>query len=642
MIVGTAGHIDHGKTSLVRALTGVDTDRLPEERARGITIDLGFAYVPLADDRLLGFVDVPGHERLVHTMIAGASSVGMALLVVAADDGVMPQTREHLQILSLLGVTRGVVALTKTDLVDAGRALDVELEITALLEGTPLAGADVFPVSTVTGAGIPALRHRLDAEAAKAAAPAAEGRRFRLAVDRVFSLAGAGTIVTGSVLAGAVTLGETVTILPSGARARVRGIHAANRAVGRAAAGERCALNLIGPGVRKDAIGRGDWVVDPAGDMVSRRCDVTLRLLASERTALKHWTPVLVHHGAGQIPARVVLLAPSALRPGEEGLAQLVLDRPAPMRHGDRVVLRDTSASRTIAGGRVLDPRGPERHRHRPARLAVLRALTGGPDAAAVRGLLNEPPFLIARAALLADWGLLEAGLTDLCPDAVAAGGFIAAPAGLDILTRDLTDALAAFHARHPSAPGMTGETSRLAMPTRLPRDAFGALLGHLVATGAVAAEGHLLRAPWHKSGLTGTDARTWDSLRPLLADAPFRPPLLREAAAAMDVPEVGLRRACKGFARIGLVVEVAPDRFFLRDAVVGMAEAAHALSAEAADGAFLATAFRDRLGNGRQLAIQVLEYFDRRGITVRRGDARRAGKSPRAAFGDLTSGTGA
>ena len=242
MIVGTAGHIDHGKTSLVRALTGVDTDRLPEEKARGITIDLGFAYVPLETGGVLGFVDVPGHERLVHTMIAGASSIGMALLVVAADDGVMPQTREHLQILSLLGVSRGVVALTKTDLVDGERALEVELQVATLLAGTELAGAPVFPVSATSGAGIAALRAHLLAEAANEVPPArADSHFFRLAVDRGFSLAGVGTVVTGSVLAGTMRVGGSVQILPSGLRARVRGIHAANRAVEQATEGERCA-----------------------------------------------------------------------------------------------------------------------------------------------------------------------------------------------------------------------------------------------------------------------------------------------------------------------------------------------------------------------------------------------------------------
>ncbi|MBY0334911.1 MAG: selenocysteine-specific translation elongation factor [Acetobacteraceae bacterium] len=647
MIVGTAGHIDHGKTSLVRALTGIDTDRLPEERARGITLDLGFAYVPLPGGGVLGFVDVPGHERLVHTMIAGASSIGMALLVVAADDGVMPQTREHLQILSLLGLDRGVVALTKTDLVDADRAVEVQLDIEALLEETPLAGAEVFPVSPVTGAGIAALRTRLLADAAREAARRdVEHDVFRLAVDRSFSLAGAGTIVTGSVLAGAVRAGDAVLLLCGGQggghgdalRARVRGIHSANRAVERAIAGDRCALNLAGPGIGKEAIGRGDWVVDPAAGATTRRADARLHLLPTERAALRHWTPVLLHHGAGQAAARVVLLAPETLRPGEDGLAQLVLDRPLPLRHGDRLVLRDTSASRTIAGGRVLDPRAPERHRRRPARLAALRALTAGDRATALRGLLAEPPFLVPRAVLLADWGLAASGLAALVPEAIAAADHLALPGPLAALARDAAAALGAFHAAQPAAGGMTAEALRLALPTRLPKPAFAALLAYLVQAGVAATEAHLLRDPAHRGGLAGEEARLWDAIRPLLAEAPHRPPLLREMATAIAAPEVALRRACKGYARAGLVLEVAPDRFFLREAVLEMAGIAHALSAELPEG-FSAAQFRDRTGSGRQLAIAVLDYLDRRGVTVRRGDLRRAGRDPAAVFGGAVPG---
>ena len=637
MIVGTAGHIDHGKTSLVRALTGIDTDRLPEEKARGITIDLGFAYVPLAHGGVLGFVDVPGHERLVHTMIAGAASIGMALLVVAADDGVMPQTREHVQILSLLGITRAVVALTKTDLVDADRIAERELEISLLLDGTELAGAAVFPVSTITGAGIGPLRAHLLAEASRPSpsdALSPGDRRFRLSVDRSFSLAGAGTVVTGSVVAGEVRAGQSVLILPSGLHARVRGIHVANRAVAQAETGERCALNLIGPGIRKDAIGRGDWVVAPDAGTVTRSCDVSLRLLATERFALKPGTPVLLHHGAGQAAARVLLLDPAILPPGATGLAHLALDRPLPLRHGDRLVLRDIAASRTIAGGRALDPRPPKRHRRQPGRLDLLRALSTTDTHRAVVGLLGEPPFLVRRDVLQADWGLTDSGLAAVLPDTLAIASWLASAASMTALTREVTDVLADFHARQPAEPGITMEALRLALPTRLTRDGFAALAAHLIASGVLAAAAHLLRMPGHRGGLAGEDMRLWDRLRPILETDPYRPPLLRESAERTGAAEVALRRACKGFARMGLVVEVAPDRFFARAAVVAMAEVAHALAAEVGGDGFTAARFRDRLGNGRQLAIQVLDYFDRRGLTVRRGDLRRAGKSPRAVFG--------
>ena len=628
MIVGTAGHIDHGKTSLIRALTGIDTDRLPEEKARGITLDLGFAYVPVAGGGVLGFVDVPGHERLVHTMIAGATSIEMALLVVAADDGVMPQTREHLQILTLLGVTRAVVALTKIDLIGPDRALDAELEVEALLEGTAFAGASIFPVSTVSGEGIAALRDSLLEEAARAAAPEPGAAfAFRLSVDRSFSLAGAGTVVTGSVATGAIAVGDTVQLWPAGARARVRGIHAANQAAATATAGQRCALNLAGPGIRKDTIGRGGWVLSPERDSATQRCDIVLRLLAGERAALKSGTPVLAHHGAGQTAARVLMLDPPALAPGGEGLAHLILDRALPVRWGDRLILRDISATRTLAGGVALDPRPPPRHRRRPARLAVLRDLAAANPRAAILAMLSHPPYLAHRETLRADWGLTEDGLAAWLPDAIPIGAFAAGPEGLSRLLAAIAAGLEVFHASDPGVPGMTGEALRLALPIRLPREAFAAVLAHALGAGAVVAEGHLIRSPRHRGGLAGEAARVWDRLRPLLAETPFRPPLLREAAAALGLPDVPLRRACKGLARLGLVVEMAPDRFFTREAAAEMAAIAHALSAESEGGWFPATAFRDRTGSGRQLAIQVLEYFDRRGVTARRGDLRRAGK---------------
>ena len=261
MIIGAAGHIDHGKTALVRALTGVDTDRLKEEKARGITIDLGFAYLPAPDGAVLGFVDVPGHEKFVHNMLAGATGIDFMLLVVAADDGPMPQTIEHLAIIDLLGVERGVVALTKADLADQARRAEVEAAIRRVLAPTRLAGAEIVPVSTVTGEGIDALRERLFT-AADAVKRRADDQRFRLAVDRCFTLAGAGTVVTGTALSGSVSVGDRVLVSPAGLAARVRAIHAQNRPTERGSCGERCALNLVGDGISKEAIRRGNVVLD--------------------------------------------------------------------------------------------------------------------------------------------------------------------------------------------------------------------------------------------------------------------------------------------------------------------------------------------------------------------------------------------
>ncbi|HRO16509.1 MAG TPA: selenocysteine-specific translation elongation factor, partial [Paracoccus sp. (in: a-proteobacteria)] len=338
MIVGTAGHIDHGKTALVRALTGVQTDRLAEEQARGITIELGFAYADLGGGSVTGFVDVPGHERLIHTMLAGAGGIDLALLVVAADDGVMPQTREHLAILDLLGIGRGIVALTKADLADDARRAEVADQIAAALEGTALAGAPVIPVSALTGEGIEALKAALAQAEAETAARATDAR-FRLTVDRSFTLKGTGTVVTGTVQSGRVAVGDAVIVSPAGIPARVRGIHAQNRPASEGVAGQRCALNLAGERVSREAIHRGDVVLDPALHVPTDRIDASLRVLGSEPRPVSTWFPARLHVGAAEVGARIVPLG-DAVAPGGRGLVQLVLDRPIAAAVGDRFILR--------------------------------------------------------------------------------------------------------------------------------------------------------------------------------------------------------------------------------------------------------------------------------------------------------------
>ncbi len=414
MIVGTAGHIDHGKTSLVRALTGVDTDRLKEEKARGISIDLGFAYLPAPDGAVLGFVDVPGHEKFVHNMLAGATGIDFVLLVIAADDGVMPQTREHLAIVDLLGITRGVVALTKIDLAAPQQQAKVLADIAQLLQGTSLEGAEVVAVSTVTGDGIDALREQLF-DAAHTIRARATAERFRLAVDRSFTLPGAGTVVTGTVLSGAVAIGDRVTISPSGLVARVRSLHAQNRPTEHGVAGQRCALNLAGDGISKDAIARGQVVLDPDLHAPTDRIDASLRLLATEQKPVTQWMPARLHHAATEIGARIVLLGDTPIPPGGEALVQIVLERPIAAAAGDRFVLRDTTAQRTIGGGKFLDLRAPSRKRRTPERLAQLQAHMIGEPERALAALLDIAPHYVDLTAFARDRALSEAQTQTIC-----------------------------------------------------------------------------------------------------------------------------------------------------------------------------------------------------------------------------------
>ncbi len=389
MIIGTAGHIDHGKTALVRALTGVDTDRLKEEKKRGISIDLGFAYMAASDGFVLSFVDVPGHEKFIRNMLAGATGIDFILLVVAADDGIMPQTIEHLAIADLLGIKRGVVALSKVDMVSAHRCEEAALDIRERLNGTSLAGAEIQPVSAVTGRGIDALREKLVDAARHSTARGADGR-FRLSVDRSFTLSGAGTVVTGTVLSGSVDVGAQVRISPSGLSARVRSIHAQNRPSKRGQAGERCALNLTGDGITKNAIRRGDVVLEAELHAPTDRIDAQCRVLASEAKAVAHWTPARLYHAADEIEARIVPLGEEPIRPGDAAYIQLVLSRPTAAAAGDRYVLRDTSGSRTIGGGRFLDLRAPARRRRTPERLAQLHALAWVDTGQVLAGLLGS------------------------------------------------------------------------------------------------------------------------------------------------------------------------------------------------------------------------------------------------------------
>src|SRR5271169_1393422 len=342
MIIGTAGHIDHGKTSLVRALTGVDTDRLKEEKARGISIELGYAYTPLPDGEVLGFVDVPGHERLVHTMVAGVGGIDYALLVIAADDGVMPQTREHLAILQLLGIAHGAVALTKIDRVDAARIRAVSAEIGALLALTPLSHAPIFPLAATAhdDAGVAALRAHLLSVAAKWPRHPEDGL-FRLAVDRVFTLPGRGTVATGTARAGRVQAGDTLAVMPAGTLVRVRSIHAQNRDTGLGRAGQRCALNLAG--IEKTALARGDWLADPRALVASMRIDARWRRLKDGGT-LSSRAALHIHLGTAHRIARVVPLEGDPTKVGESARVQLVFDAQICAAPGDAFIVRDAQA----------------------------------------------------------------------------------------------------------------------------------------------------------------------------------------------------------------------------------------------------------------------------------------------------------
>jgi selenocysteine-specific elongation factor len=627
LIIGTAGHVDHGKTTLVKALTGVDTDRLKEEKLRGISIDLGFAYLPVAEDIILGFVDVPGHERFVHTMVAGASGIDFALMVVAADDGVMPQTREHLAILDLLGIDRGLIAITKAELASEQRLAQVSSAVRAAATGTFLAEAEAVPVSTITGNGIPALLDRLSAAARESVGKPADAP-FRLAIDRVFTLRGIGLVVTGTVVSGSVRAGERVLISPSGLEARVRSLHAQGRPMEVGRVGDRCALNLSGDGVSKEAIRRGDVALAPELHAPTARIDARLRLLETERGDNSRLS-VRLHHGAAEVGARVVRLDDERWLPGRPAEVQLVLDRPVAAAVADRFVLRDVAAKRTIGGGRFIDLRPPSRRRRTQERALQRAAHAIADPVAAFEALLSTPPFAWDLTAYARDRalskGAIELLVSALRPVLLEAGCSriaLAAERWVQFQSR-LLALLGAFHVEHPDQQGIGRDELRLTLEPVLSAGAFEAALARAELADVMREAGFLhLRA--HRVQLSLEDENIWTSIVPLIGgEARFRPPRVRDIAAVLVRPEGDIRRLLKLANRLGRVDQVALDHFFLRSTVVEMVNIAAAIASRAADGAFIAAQFRDQLANGRKVAIQILEFFDRHGITQHRGDQR-------------------
>ena len=639
MIVATAGHVDHGKTTLVHALTGVDTDRLPEEKKRGLTIDLGFAYHPLDEEHVLGFVDVPGHERFVRNMLAGVGSIDLALVVVAADDGVMPQTREHVAILDLLTVTRCTAVVSKIDKVEPARVDEVSAEIETLLADTGMRGADIHQVSALSGTGVDTLAGALRARALDLSARAGNGR-FRLCVDRAFMLKGAGLVVTGTVHAGVAHTGERLLVTPSGDEARIRGIHAQDRPAERARAGERCALNLSGRHIEAGAISRGDWIVDRALHAPSDRMDVRLRLLAEETRALRHWTPVHAHLAASHSTARVAVLESGRIAPGDTGRIQIVFDRPLHAVVGDRIVIRDQSATRTMGGGIVIDPYSPKRGRARPARLAWLDAIEGRDAEQAIAGAIDSSATGVDTRWIRRAFGLTEPEMERL----LGAAGAVRVPdAGSErcfssdhwaALQDEVLTFLDAFHRERPRLHGANANDVRLGIERRVSRGVVEHSLAALLRRGAIARRGVTVRLPGHRVTLGADDERTWPRIERVLDVERGSPPSLRQAAEKLKIGEAELGALLKRATNAGLVLPVTRTRFVPLAAVKVLATHAESLADTLPDGRFSAAEYKNHARIGRNFAIELLEFFDRAGFTERLGDRRRIRRPAAEAFG--------
>jgi selenocysteine-specific elongation factor len=622
MIIATAGHIDHGKTSLVHALTGVDADRLPEEKRRGMTIDLGFAYWPVDQDLTIGFVDVPGHEKFVRTMLAGVAGIDLALLVIAADDGPMPQTLEHLAILDLMQVPAGGIVITKADRVDADRLAEVHDLVQAAVAGTVMQDVPVHTSSAHTGDGIDELKTWLLAQARAQTKPPTSGH-FRLAVDRAFTLRGAGLVVTGTSVSGTVNVGDRLLLSPLGREVRVRGIHAQNAESQAGEERQRLALNITG--VDKDVVRRGDWILAAEAHAPTNRLDVRVRVPQDAADGLRDRQPVHVHLGAADVTGRLALLEGRRIEPGEHGWGQLVLDQEVGALAGDRFVLRDQSARMTLAGGKVIDPFPPARGRRWPERLAYLEALDQPDVAEAFAAALDHSfnGFDRVKFALAHNLPAAEmAALAERVPMREVVGlAFSDAHAATWIAS--VEEALTRWHVEYNDRAGAPPESLRRTLAASAPRPTWAAALALALAAGAAKQVGPMVALHSHEATMAVADRVLWDAIEPLLTEGGIRPPRVREIAEVLgeepDRIEAVLRRA----ANLVFVAPVAKNRFFPPDAIEALIDVARKLAAEDPDGQFTAQQYKDASGIGRNVTIEVLEYLDQIGTTKRQGNMR-------------------
>jgi selenocysteine-specific elongation factor len=631
MILATAGHIDHGKTALIRALTGVDADRLPEEKRRGLTIDLGFAYATLPDGTELGFVDVPGHERFLPNMLAGVLSIDRVLLVIAADDGPRPQTLEHLDILELIGIGEITGVVTKIDRVERGRTEAVAAATGALLAAANLPRPAIFPVSSRTGEGIAALAGHLQKSAhaaARSRAATSSSGLFRMPIDRAFTLPGIGLVVTGTIAAGTVAPGDRLVLSPQGTPVRVRGLHGHNRPIEAAAAGERCAINIAGSFPEGREPRRGDWVLAAERHAPTTRLDLSLRVSRYAEAALRDGLPVHLHLGTTDTVGRAAVLGSREIAPGESGFVQLDLEHPVGALCGDRAVLRDHAARRTLAGGRVVDPFAPRRGRRQPARLTVLGALATTYPAQAlarlltVEGVVDLAKFALARNLAPSELDrLIEAG--EFLRVGPARAPVAVTSERLAALGDKIIDALGAWHRAQPDALGPSRAALIMQLRGTAPEAALDAALDALAGASRVVRQGPIWRLAEHQPRLTRSDERLWERVRPLLAAADLRAPRIRELAGALELEPEAAERFLSRAERLGRVARVADNRFFLPETLARLAEIARELADSSPEGTFTAATFKERCGIGRNVTIQILEYLDKMGVTRRIGDTR-------------------
>lgn len=631
VILGTAGHIDHGKTSLIRALTGIDTDRLKEEKLRGITIELGFAHMDMPGGERLGIVDVPGHEKFVKHMVAGATGIDLVALVIAADEGVMPQTREHMEICELLRVKKGIVVLTKTDLVEDPDWLEmVREDIVEFLKGTFLEGSEIIPVSAATGEGIEELKKSLARLFAEVEPKSADGP-FRLPVDRVFTMRGFGTVITGTSISGRLRVGDPVVIYPEGLKSKVRGIQVHGGDVEEVLPGQRTAVNL--QGMERALIERGNVLASAGALYPSHMVDVELELLHSAPRPLKHRAKIRFHSGTAEHLATLVLLDREELKPGERTFAQVRLDQPTGVLRGDRFVLRSYSPVQTIGGGSVLNPI-PRKHKGAAKReaAAALEKLFSSPDPDIILWHLHDAGWAgLDETELRIRANLPLKFLEKTLQQFMSAGKVVIYdkdnrrlidPGALEEMKSGVTDLLADYHGRNPLKAGMAKEEIPALLAKPIDARLYNFVLRHLAEEGKIALEMEWVRLTTHKVALTKDEETIQEKIEKTFRDAGLQPPFFREIESTLPGTPKQRQEVLQWMLTKGVLVKTKEEIYFHAAAMADLQARLTAWLKE--HGEITTPQFKEMTGASRKYTIPLIEYFDAQKVTIRVGEVRK------------------
>jgi selenocysteine-specific elongation factor len=626
IILGTAGHIDHGKTSLVKTLTGIDTDRLKEEKERGITIELGFAYLDLPNGQRLGIIDVPGHERFIKNMVAGASTIDLVALIIAADEGVMPQTREHLDICTLLGIKKGLITLTKIDLVEEDWLDLVQEDIKEFLNGTFLEGAPILPVSSATGQGISELTAVLEKLSGEVEERSSAGI-FRLPVDRVFSMKGFGTVITGTAVSGSLSVGDQVTIYPQELQAKVRGIQVHNQDTEQVRAGLRTAINL--QGIEKATVNRGEVVATPLGLYPTRLLDIHLRLLKSIPRPLKHRSQVRFHSGTSEILGRVILLEGEEIKPGESQFCQIRFGEPVALLPGDLAVIRSYSPVQTLGGAEILNVKPSKHKRFNPEVIQQLQVLQSGTDLEKVAlQVLQSGANGVSRQNLGQVLPLPPKKLDELLKDLFSQkvliqwdkeNKIIIHQQELLNLSQAMRQELEEYHKANPLKPGLFKEELKSRLPQIRESKLFNFILNHLAEQKVLVQEKELVRLTGHKVQLKEDQQAVRDSLEKIYLDSGLQPPYFKELAEKFSKGQP--RQVLELMVKEGKLVKVKEDLYFHRQAIEDLKK--NLIQWLKEKGEITTPEFKDLTQTSRKYTIPLLEYFDALQVTMRVEDKR-------------------